>query len=238
MIGTFGVTLLLNFQVSIVQKHDGISTNFSLLTTMETVSNFWYRMMDGTTYKLFASWTYGGKNDQDMNAHNPHTITKLKMVSLYDFMLGPFKNKGHCVVMDSAYMGDGMVQVGWEVWEINVVDTIQSNQTGGGGGSFGVEAIKQKEIQKGTHECLIYEHNSKSLPYAIWANNNFMMALSNFHPPAILQGGIKRRKWNVERKRRDRDLSDVDCPAQQQTYCETSPIGDWYKTLEVVPWQM
>ena len=54
-----------------------------------------------STYKLFAR-TYGGKTDEDMNKRNEHTVTKLKMVSLYDFMLDPFKNKGHCVVMDSA----------------------------------------------------------------------------------------------------------------------------------------
>ena len=54
-----------------------------------------------STYKLFAR-TYGGKTDEDMNKRNEHTVTKLKMVSLYDFMLHPFKDKGHNVVMDSA----------------------------------------------------------------------------------------------------------------------------------------
>jgi hypothetical protein len=45
----------------------------------------------------------GGKSDdEDINTHNEHTATKLKMVSLYDLMLHPFKHKGHCVVMDSA----------------------------------------------------------------------------------------------------------------------------------------
>ena len=39
-----------------------------------------------STYKLFAR-TYGGKTDEDMNKRNEHTVTKLKMVSLYDFML-------------------------------------------------------------------------------------------------------------------------------------------------------
>jgi hypothetical protein len=57
--------------------------------------------------------------DKDINVHNPHTVTKLKMVSLYDFMLDPFKNKGHCVVMDSAYMSDAMCQIGRKEWGIN-----------------------------------------------------------------------------------------------------------------------
>jgi hypothetical protein len=63
------------------------------------------------TYKLFAR-VYGGKSDEDTNTHNEHTATKLKMVSLYNLMLHPFMQERHCVVMDSAYMGDAMVQVG------------------------------------------------------------------------------------------------------------------------------
>ena len=165
------------------------------------------------SYKLFARG-YGGADDEDMNKHNPGTVTKLKMVSLYDLMLHPCKHIGCCVVMDSAYMGDAMAQVGCEIWEINMTGTVQSNRICDG--SLGVEAIQQKEIQKETHESLLYQHNSKPLTYAIWADNNFIKTLSNFHSPAIVEGGIKRRKRNVEMKRRDRDPSDVDCPVQQQ----------------------
>jgi hypothetical protein len=75
---------------------------------------------------------YGGKGDEDINVHNEHTVTKLRMVSLYDLMLDPFKHKGHCVVMDSAYMGNAMCQVGQEEWGINMVGTVQSSHTGGG----------------------------------------------------------------------------------------------------------
>ena len=76
---------------------------------------------------MMSSRTYGGRSDEDINKHNEHTVTKLKLVSFYDFMLDPFKHKSHCVVMDSSYMGDTMAQVGREVWEINVVGTVQSN---------------------------------------------------------------------------------------------------------------
>ena len=55
---------------------------------------------------------YGGKFDADINVHNSHTITELRIVSLYDLMVHPFKAKGHCVVMDSAYMGNVICQVG------------------------------------------------------------------------------------------------------------------------------
>ena len=74
------------------------------------------------TYKLFAR-VYGGRFDEDVDVRNSHTATKLKMVSLYDLMLEPYKHKGHCVVMDSAYMGDAMCQVGREEWGINMVGT-------------------------------------------------------------------------------------------------------------------
>jgi hypothetical protein len=63
-----------------------------------------------STYKLFAR-VYGGKYDKDNDRHNKNTVTKLKMVSLYDFMLDPFKHNEQCVVMDSAYMSDAMCQV-------------------------------------------------------------------------------------------------------------------------------
>jgi hypothetical protein len=79
-----------------------------------------------STYKLFAR-VYGGKGDEDINVHNEHTATKLKMVSLYNLMLDPFKHRGHCVVMDSTYMGDAMCQVGQAEWDINMVGTVQSS---------------------------------------------------------------------------------------------------------------
>jgi hypothetical protein len=36
-------------------------------------------------------------------------------------MLDVFKNNGHCVTMDSAYMGDIMAMIGRDVWRINIV---------------------------------------------------------------------------------------------------------------------
>jgi hypothetical protein len=84
---------------------------------------------------------------------------------LYDFMLELFKHKGHCVVMDSAYMGDAMCQVGREVWGINMVGTCQTDCTGDG--ALGKLAVKAKEIVIGNHECLLYQHNTKSLLYSV-----------------------------------------------------------------------
>jgi hypothetical protein len=75
---------------------------------------------------------YGGKYDEDIDRHNTNTVTKLKMVSLYDFVLDPFKHNGHCVVIDLAYMSDAMCQVEREEWKINMVGTCQPDRCGAG----------------------------------------------------------------------------------------------------------
>jgi hypothetical protein len=173
---------------------------------------------DLSTYKLFAR-TYGGKKDEDIDVHNEHTATKLKMVSLYDFMLDPFKHKGHCVVMDSAYMSDAMGQVGREEWKINMVGTCQTDRCGAG--PLGKAACKAKEISINTHESLLFQHKDKALTYAVWGDNNFVKTLSNYHSPVLLRGGMKRKKRNLRTRKRERDFSDVDCPTQQKTYCNT-----------------
>jgi hypothetical protein len=144
-----------------------------------------------STYKLFAR-VYGGKSDDDIYVHNKNTVTKLKMVLLYDFMLESFKHKGDCVVMDSAYMGDAMCQVGREEWGINVVGTCQTECTGAG--ALGKAGVKAKEIEIGSHESLIYQHNTKPLLYCGWGDNNFVKTLSNFHYHVILRGAMKRKK--------------------------------------------
>ena len=111
---------------------------------------------------------------------------------LYDFMLHPFKGKGHCVVIDSAYMGDTMCQVGREVWDIIMVGTCQTDRTGAG--ALGKANIKEKEILTGSNESLFYQHQDKSLTYAVWDDNNFVKTLSNFHSPVIIRGEMMRKK--------------------------------------------
>jgi hypothetical protein len=160
--------------------------------------------------------------DKDINVHNPHTVTKLKMVSLYDFMLDPFKNKGRCVVMDSAYMSDAMCQVGREEWKINMVGTCQTDRCGAGPLGKAAYTGADKEISSNIHESLLYQHKTKPLTtYAVWGDNNFLKTLSNFHSPVVLRGGMRRKKRNPITKRREREFCDVDCPDQQKTYCRT-----------------
>jgi hypothetical protein len=78
-----------------------------------------------------------------------------------------------------------------------------------------------KEIAINSHESLLYQHKTKALTYAVWGDNNFVKTLSDFRSPVILRGGMRRKKRNPITKRRERELSDVNCPDQQKTYCIT-----------------
>jgi hypothetical protein len=178
-----------------------------------------------STYKLFAR-VYGGKYDRDIDRHNKNTVTKLKMVSLYDFMLDPFKHNGQCVVMDSAYMSDAMCQVGREEWGINMVGTCQTDRCGAGPLGKAAYTGADKEIAINSLESLLYQPKTKALTYAVWGDNNFVKTLSNFHSPVILRGGMRRKKRNPITKRREREFSDINCPDQQKTYCITYHLID------------
>ena len=78
------------------------------------------------TYKLFVR-VFGGKHDADLNRRHPYTSSVLKFVSLYSIMLQSFTGRGHCLVMDSAHMGDVMALIGRHVWKVNMVGTCQTN---------------------------------------------------------------------------------------------------------------
>jgi hypothetical protein len=89
-----------------------------------------------------------------------------------------------------------------------------------------LKAIKAKEIEIGSHESLMYQHDYKSLLYCVWDDNNFVKTLSNFHSPVILRGAMKRKKRNLQTKRREREKSNVDCTEQQTDYCSTYHLID------------
>ena len=125
-------------------------------------------------------------------------------------MLASFMGRGHCLVMDSAYMGDVMALIGRFVWMINMIGTVQSNRTGGG--TLGKEAVKNNDIQKGAYNSLFYQHKEQPLTYAIWADNNFVKVLSNFHSPEVAVGGVKRKQRGlIERGSRIKHLSMFHC---------------------------
>jgi hypothetical protein len=70
---------------------------------------------------------------------------------------------------------------------------------------LGKAAIKAKEIEKGTHESIFYQHKTKPLLHAIWADNNFVKTLSNFHSPTIVEGGMKRRVRDPVTKKEEQE---------------------------------
>ena len=121
-------------------------------------------------------------------------------------------------------MSDAMAQVGQNNWGINIVGTCQSDRTGAG--PLGKAAVKAKEVVIGSHETLMYQHNTKPLLYTVWGDNNFVKTLSNFHSPVVLRGGMRKKKRDRQTKRRDREFRDVDCPIQQKDYCETYHLID------------
>jgi hypothetical protein len=80
---------------------------------------------------------------------------------------------------------------------------------------------KDMEIAINSHKSLLFQHKTKPLTYDVSGDNNFVKTLSNFHSSVTLKGGMRRKRRDPQTKRRERDLSDVDCPTQQKTYCNT-----------------
>ncbi len=50
--------------------------------------------------------------DEDLQHPHVNVATMQKWVNLMLIILDDFKGKGHCITMDSAYMGDIMAQIG------------------------------------------------------------------------------------------------------------------------------
>ena len=97
---------------------------------------------------------------------------------------------------------------------MNMVGTCQSDRTGA------CEAAKEekKGMKEGTYESVLFQHKDKPLTYTMWADNNIMKTLSNFHAPGILPvgRGLKRRR-RVEGIREE-EQTEVSCPTQHKAY--------------------
>jgi hypothetical protein len=126
---------------------------------------------------------FSRKTDGDLGKTKDNTVTIQKWVNLLSVMLNAFKNNGHCVTMDSAYMGDIMVMIGRDVWRINMVGTAQANRTG-------ADIDCTKSMKKGTYTAICWQHVWQPLCFAVWSDNALVRTLSNFHGPEILDAGI------------------------------------------------
>ncbi|KAL3765170.1 hypothetical protein ACHAW5_008589 [Stephanodiscus triporus] len=169
--------------------------------TMHTVC-----VTDGplATYKLHAR-TFGGKSDEDLQSRHINVVTTQKW--------------GHCVTMDSAYMGDIMAQIGREEWKMNMVGTAQSNRTGAN-----VKDIVDK-MKAGTYESCFWQHNTKNL--CVLRQCNCQETLSNHHGATALDA---ENGFDAEGKdkngSREMQQKAVPCPAQTKEYCNTFHLID------------
>ena len=145
-----------------------------------------------------------------------HTGTMKKWVNLLDIMLDAFKGAGCHVTMDSSYMGDIMAQIGRSEWLFNMVGTAQANRSGAD--------VKPEiaEMKIGSYESWCFQHKWLPLCSALWADNNIVKTLSNYHTPNILPegAGVLRKKKGPDGKRLSQ-RDEVPCPEQNREYSET-----------------
>ena len=174
-----------------------------------------------TGYKLHAR-TFGGRSNGDLDMRHENVVTIQKWINLMSLMIDEYKGKGRYVTMDSAYMGDIMAQVGREVWGMNMVGTVQCNRSGAPD-----TKVTTKKMKPGTYETTMWQHNNKPLVFAAWGDNSVVKTLSNCHGPVILPAGegvSRKRKGNDGR--RERESTEVTCPAQMKYYCQTFHLID------------
>jgi hypothetical protein len=191
------------------------------IRTDATIHSLCVSKGDLAGYKLHAR-TYGRASDKSLCVKRKDTVIIQKFVTLLDTFLDAFKGKGHCVTMDSTYMGDTMGQIGREEWKINMVGTAQTNRTGA------PAAADVQKLKVGTYESIFWLHRMlKNLCYVVRSDNdNKVKTLSNFHSPDVLEVGFGMlHKMRVDGKR-DRDQSEVPCPVQMKDYCETFHLID------------
>ena len=150
---------------------------------------------DQNSHKIYVR-AYGRKSDEDLTQVCTHTGTVQKWINLLDNALENYKGKGHCVAMDSAYMGDILAQVNHSEWKINMVGTAQENCTGA--------EVKEEmnKMKRGTYDLVCFQHRTKPLCFAVWLDNNIVKTLSNFHPSNILAKGasVFQKKRGSDRK--------------------------------------
>ena len=109
-----------------------------------------------------------------------------------------------------------MAQVSRKIWKINMVGTIQANQTGAPMVSY----LKANPMKKRTYEYKMWQHNTRLLVAAVWSDNGLVKTLSNYHQPIIVADGLMRKKMGADNVR-DKHQSPVDAPKQNIDYSKT-----------------
>ena len=133
-------------------------------------------------------------------------------------MLKAFKYKGHCAIIDSAYMGDVMSLVGQEYWGVNMVRTCQTDRVAPV--PWGRLLSRQMRLWLVVIMSLFSTNtNTKPLTYAVWGSNNFVKIISNSHSPVILREGMRRKKRNPHTKEETGNKAVPVALSYQKAYC-------------------
>ena len=72
------------------------------------------------TYKL-RSRVYGGQGNTELKVIYENKSSTLVWINLFNWLLKPFKGKGHSVVCDSTYTSDTLGMIGRVEWGTNIL---------------------------------------------------------------------------------------------------------------------
>ena len=172
-------------------------------------------------YKLHVR-TFDEKSDGNLGIRHENCEMIQKWINLMSKMIDEYKGEGRYVTMDSAYMGDIKTKIGREVWGMNMVGTVQCNRSGAPD-----TKATSKKMKAGTYKSTMWHHNNKPLLFAAWGDNSIVKTLSNCHGPVVLPAGegVSRKRKGDDGKR-ERESTEVSCPAQMKYYCKTFHLID------------
>ena len=105
-----------------------------------------------------------------------------------------------------------------------MVGTCQSGRTGAGKLAKPLLA----NLKVCTYESILYQNRLAKLCFAIWADNNIVKTISNFHSPEILEigKGVLRKGRDATTGKREKERSEVSCLVQQKAYSEMFHLID------------
>ncbi len=95
--------------------------------------------------------------DKVLQSCHINSMTLQKWVSLMLVLLDEFMGNGHSITMDFTFVGDIMAQIVHEEWQLNMVRTSQSNQTGAN-----VKGVIN-EMKAGTCQLCFWQQDTKNL---------------------------------------------------------------------------
>ena len=83
-----------------------------------------------------------------------------------------------------------MTQIACNIQRINMVGTIQSNQTGALMGQY----LKDNLMKTKSYKYKMWQHNKKPLVASLMTMVGLIKTLSNYHEPIIIANGMMRKR--------------------------------------------